>query len=209
MVLAMIDRKTHWQNIYQDKGSTDVSWYQQEPSLSLELIGDTGIHLADAIIDVGGGASLLVDHLLDLGYTSLAVLDISAVALNHAKARLANRSADIEWFEADITGFQAPHPFSLWHDRAVFHFLTEPQDRVEYVNVLSQSLIPGGHVIIAAFAIGGPEKCSGLDIVQYDAGKLSAELGESFRLVDQRKEVHLTPKNKAQLFQYFRFIHTS
>lgn len=204
----MIDRKSHWQNIYQDKGSTDVSWYQQEPSLSLELIGDTGIHLDDAIIDVGGGTSLLVDHLLDLGYTSLAVLDISAVALNHAKSRLVNRSAHIEWFEADITEFQAPHPFSLWHDRAVFHFLTEPQDRVKYVNVLSQSLIPGGHVIIAAFAIGGPEKCSGLDIVQYDAGKLSAELGASFRLVDQRKEVHLTPANKEQLFQYFRFSYT-
>jgi SAM-dependent methyltransferase len=204
----MIDRKAHWQKIYQDKGSTDVSWYQQEPSLSLELIGDTGIHLDDPVIDVGGGTSLLVDHLLDLGYANLAVLDISGVALNHAKARLAKRSTDIEWFEADITEFQSPHPFLLWHDRAVFHFLTEPQDRIKYVNALNQALLPGGHVIIAAFAIGGPEKCSGLDIVQYDAGKISAEMGESFRLVDQRAEVHLTPANKEQLFQYFRFIHT-
>ena len=154
----MIDRKAHWQKIYQDKGSTDVSWYQQEPSLSLELIGDTGIHLDDPVIDVGGGTSLLVDHLLDLGYANLAVLDISGVALNHAKARLAKRSTDIEWFEADITEFQSPHPFLLWHDRAVFHFLTEPQDRIKYVNALNQALLPGGHVIIAAFAIGGPEK---------------------------------------------------
>jgi SAM-dependent methyltransferase len=204
----MIDRKEHWQNIYLDKGSTNVSWYQKEPSLSLELIGDTGIHLDDAIIDVGGGTSLLVDRLLDLGYTSLAVLDISAVALDHAKARLAKRSTDVEWFEADITEFQTPHPFSLWHDRAVFHFLTEPQDRIKYVNVLRHSLTPGGHAIIASFAIGGPDKCSGLDIVQYDAGKISAELGESFRLVDQRTEVHLTPTNKEQLFQYFRFSYT-
>ena len=201
----MIDRKAHWQNIYQDKGSTDVSWYQQEPSLSLELIGDTGIHLGDAIIDVGGGTSLLVDHLLDRGYTSLAVLDISAVALNHAKSRLANRSAHIEWFEADITEFQAPHPFSLWHDRAVFHFLTEPQDRVKYVNVLSQSLRPGGHVIIAAFAIGGPEKCSGLPIVQYDATKITAELGDKFNLIEERFEEHLTPAGKVQKFSYFLF----
>lgn len=202
----MFDRKAHWQNVYQDKSSLDVSWYQKEPSLSLELIHSTQVARDEAIIDVGGGASVLVDHLCKERYTNLAVLDISENALASAKKRLGDLAKSVEWIESDITQFDAPHQFSLWHDRAVFHFLTDQPDRKSYVKAIKRALRPGGHLIIAAFAIGGPEKCSGLDIVQYDADKLIAELGEDFELVEERDETHITPANKEQKFMYFRFI---
>ena len=202
----MFDRKAHWQNVYQDKSSLDVSWYQKEPSLSLELIHSTQVARDEAIIDVGGGASVLVDCLCKEGYTSLAVLDISENALASSKKRLGDFAKNIEWFEADITQFDAPHKFSLWHDRAVFHFLTDQSDRKSYVKTVKRALRPGGHLIIAAFSIGGPEKCSGLEIVQYDSEKLKAELGDGFELVEERDETHITPANKEQKFMYFRFI---
>jgi SAM-dependent methyltransferase len=202
----MSDRKAHWQNIYRDKSPLDVSWYQKEPKLSLELIHHTGVQHDEAIIDVGGGASVLVDFLCKEGFTNLSVLDISENALASAKQRLGDAAKTIEWFEADITAFSPPHPFSIWHDRAVFHFLTEKSDRRKYVSTLKQALRPTGHLIIAAFAIGGPEKCSGLEIVQYDASKLKAELGEEFQLAEEKNEIHLTPANKEQKFRYFRFV---
>lgn len=202
----MFDRKTHWQNVYKEKAALDVSWYQKEPTLSLELIHRTGVLNDEAIIDVGGGASALVDYLSKEGFTNLSVLDISENALNNAKKRLGDSAERIEWFEADITEFKSPHQFSLWHDRAVFHFLTDKSDRKKYVKVLNQTLRPDGHLIIAAFAIGGLKKCSGLDIVQYDSMKLLAELGEDFELLEERVEVHITPANKKQEFVYFRFI---
>lgn len=199
----MIDRKVHWQNIYQDKSPLSVSWYQKEPTLSLELIHHTGLPKDEAIIDVGGGASVLVDYLCRDGYTNLSVLDISGNALASTRKRLADLGNNIEWFETDITEFSPPHQFSIWHDRAVFHFLTEKLDRQKYVRNLTQALPPGGHLIIAAFALGGPKKCSGLDIVQYDSSKLMHELGEEFELVEQREEIHITPANKQQKFIYF------
>lgn len=201
----MFDRKAHWQKIYQEKSPLDVSWYQKEPTLSLELIHNTQIASDEAIIDVGGGASILVDCLYQEGFTNLAVLDISETALSCAKQRLGDCAHNIEWYESDITEFHAPHPFSLWHDRAVFHFLTDPSDRKRYLKALNQALRPGGHLIIAAFAIGGPDKCSGLEIVQYDTEKLTAELGEGFELVEEKNEVHITPANKEQKFTYYRF----
>jgi len=201
-------RKEHWQNIYQDKSVTDVSWYQKEPSLSMALIQRCGLQQDDAIIDVGGGASVLVDFLKQAGFTRLTVLDISANALNSAKQRLGLQAKDISWIETDIMEFRPPHPYALWHDRAVFHFLLDASDRKKYATVLKQSLIPGGHVIIAAFDIGGPEKCSGLDIVQYDAEKLQAELGDDFKLFEQESELHITPANKEQKFMYFHFVRT-
>ena len=204
----MFDRKTHWDNVYQDKSSLDVSWYQKEPLLSLALIRSTQLAKDEPIIDVGGGASVLVDYLCREDFTNLAVLDISAKALSCAKKRLGDLAQNIEWYESDITQFDAPHPFSLWHDRAVFHFLTDEADRKAYVKTLKQALRPGGALIIAAFAIGGPEKCSGLDIVQYDSGKLKAELGDEFTLIETRDEVHITPANAEQKFLYFRFIRT-
>jgi len=205
----MFDRKKHWQHIYNEKTPLDVSWYQEEPALSLELIHRTGVLKEEPIIDVGGGASVLVDYLCKEGFTNLAVLDISGNALFSAKKRLGDSAGRIAWYEADITEFIPPHQFSLWHDRAVFHFLTDKPDREKYVEVLNLALRPGGHLIIAAFAIGGPEKCSGLEIVQYDSTKLREELGEGFELVEERNEVHITPANKKQEFVYFRFKKTN
>ena len=204
----MFDRKAHWQNVYRDKSALDVSWYQKQPELSLKLIDKAKLASDEAIIDVGGGASSLVDCLYRQGYTNLAVLDISANALASAKKRLGDSAKNIEWLEADITYFDAPHPFSLWHDRAVFHFLTEKTDRKKYLKVLKQALSSGGHVIIAAFAIGGPDKCSGLEIVQYDAEKLLAEFGKDFELIETKDEIHMTPANKEQRFNYFHLIKT-
>ena len=171
------------------------------------LVLRSGLEPGAAIIDVGGGASLLVDRLLARGYEKLAVLDISAKALAYAKHRLGERAAGIEWHEADVTAFNPAHTYALWHDRAVFHFLTESSDRRRYVTTLERSLQAGGHLIMAAFAIGGPERCSGLDIVQYDAGKIGAELGPAFELMEECSELHETPGGKTQQFSYFRFIY--
>ena len=202
----MIDTKAHWDGIYEKKSPLEVSWYQKEPSLSLELIRNSRVAKDEPIIDVGGGASVLVDRLAEKGFERLSVLDISGKALSGAKKRLGERARQIEWYEADITHFEAPHQFALWHDRAVFHFLTSAPEKKSYVKVLRGALIPGGSLIIAAFAIGGPQKCSGLDIVQYDAEKLMGELGKGFDLVEERSEVHITPAKKDQKFVYFRFV---
>jgi len=202
----MFDRKAHWQNIYQDKSALEVSWFQQEPVLSLAFIQDTKIAMHEAIIDVGGGASVLVDYLCKAGFSHLTVLDISENALLSAQQRLGDLANNISWLEADITQFKPPHPFSLWHDRAVFHFLTQPADRQQYVNILKQALRSGGQLVMAAFAIGGPQKCSGLQMVQYDAAKLSAELGSDFELINEKQELHITPANGEQAFAYFHFV---
>jgi len=152
---------------------------------------------------------VLVACLCNEGYTNIGVLDISKNALSYAQDRLEDKSKTIEWYEEDITTFDPSHKFSLWHDRAVFHFLTDKSDRNKYINVLKRTLEFNGHLIIAAFAIGGPTKCSGLDIVQYDAEKLITELGEVFELVEEKNEIHITPENREQQFKYFRFIHKS
>ena len=202
----MFDRKSHWESIYGDKDPVQVSWYQQKPVLSLQLIHNSSLALDAPVIDIGGGASELVDCLYDEGYSNLSVLDISKKALDYAKNRLGDKAAKIKWYEEDVTLFIASQKYSLWHDRAVFHFLTNKSDRVKYVDTIKSSLLSGGYVVIAAFALDGPEKCSGLDIVKYDADKLSAELGEGFKLLDQKNEIHLTPQNKEQKFVYFHFI---
>ena len=199
-----MNRKQHWESVYTDKSPLDVSWYQTEPRLSLELISATGARRDAPILDVGGGASVLVDRLLDAGYTQLSVLDISARALDHARRRLGPRATQVEWIEADITQFVPPRVFQVWHDRAVFHFLTDPGDRRRYIEALRQGLAVGGELVIAAFAIGGPLKCSNLDIVQYDAPKMTAELGAGFRLIEERSELHRTPAGKDQKFGYYR-----
>lgn len=207
--ISMSDRKRHWEDIYRDKASTDVSWYQKAPMLSLDLIRATGIAHDEPIIDVGGGASLLVDYLCKEGFNHLSVLDISGKALASTRERLGEPSRHVDWHESDITTFVAPQAYSLWHDRAVFHFLTDGADRKKYVEVLKRSLKPGGHLIIASFAVGGPEKCSGLHIVQYDVEKISRELGEGFQLQEVRDEIHMTPADKGQKFIYFRFTRQS
>ena len=200
------DKKKHWGNVYQGKSPLSVSWYQKDPKISLELIRSTQVESNEAIIDVGGGASVLVDNLIKESFTNLAVLDISESAIAIAKKRLGDSAKNIEWFESDITQFDAPKKFVLWHDRALFHFLTDPSDRGSYINVLDYALRPKGHLIIATFAIGGPEKCSGLEIVQYNSEKMICELGENFELIQERKETHITPANKKQNFIFFHFL---
>jgi SAM-dependent methyltransferase len=201
----MTDRKNHWEKVYRDKSPLEVSWFQENPALSLRLIEKTRIALDAPIIDVGGGASLLVDRLCEAGYSDIGVLDVSASALAHAKNRLADRTCAVSWYEADVTSFKPPKRFALWHDRAVFHFLTSGADRDSYVSVLKQALEPGGHLIMMAFAIDGPVKCSGLDIVQYDADKMKSTLGSGFELVETGHEMHITPVGNQQKFAYFRF----
>ncbi len=199
------DRRHHWQQVYQEKSPQEVSWYQREPTLSLSLIDQCKLNTSDAIIDVGGGSSPLSDYLYKLGYCHLSVLDISENALLSAQQRFPKSRDDIEWIESDIITFQPPHQYNLWHDRAVFHFLTEAADRKKYIDILTRALVPGSYLIIAAFAIGGPEKCSGLNVVQYDADKLQNELGDRFILIDEISEHHSTPNGDQQAFIYFRF----
>ena len=202
----MPDRKEHWERVYRDKLPGEVSWYQQEPSLSLQLISRLALAPDAPIIDIGGGASTLVDQLLDRGFTNISVLDVSTNALAHAKSRLELRAKLVNWYEQDVTLFEPPNRFALWHDRAVFHFLTRNADRDRYISILKKALEPGGHFIIMTFAIGGPLKCSGLDIVQYDANKMTELLGPDFELAETGKEVHETPAGGRQSFAYFRFI---
>jgi len=198
-------RKTHWEHVYSTKAPSEVSWYQTHPLVSLDLIAETGVGSDQPIIDVGGGASTIVDHLLEAGYRHLAVLDISGHALAQARARLGDRANRVEWIEADVTTFTAPHRFALWHDRAVFHFLTDAEDRRRYVRHMLEALEPEGHVIIATFGVDGPAKCSGLDVVRYDPPSLARELGDAFELVETRDETHTTPANKPQHFTFCRF----
>jgi len=201
----MSNTKHHWDGIYQNKSPLQQSWYQAEPRLSLRLIESTGLPYQAQIIDIGGGASKLVDRLLDKGYQNLSVLDISGRALNHARQRLAERSDRVRWIEEDVQGFCPDQTFDLWHDRAVFHFLTDKAARKKYLAVLDKALRPGGHLVIATFAIGGPKQCSGLEIVQFDAAKMVTELGNNYLFIEQQAECHLTPSGCEQLFKYFRF----
>lgn len=199
------NRREHWNRVYQSKAPENVSWYQRRPDLSLALIAASGVARDACIIDVGGGASVLVDHLLDLGYLRLAVLDLSGSALSASQSRLGTKAATVEWHEADVTSFVPPHRYALWHDRAVFHFLTAAEDRARYVATLRNSLEPNGAVVIATFAVDGPPKCSGLDVVRYDEQSIAAELGTGFQLLEVRRETHLTPWQAEQRFIYFRF----
>lgn len=200
------NRKDHWEQVYSQKKSTEVSWYQQHPERSLELIKATGADMSAHIIDIGGGASTLVDYMLDAGYQNLAVLDISHGAIEQARSRLGNRANKVIWIEQDITRFSSDQPYDVWHDRAVFHFLTDVNDRASYVRTMSRLLKPGSHAIIATFDLNGPEKCSGLDIVRYSPETISAVLGDSFQLVDTSTEEHVTPNGSLQSFVYCQFL---
>ncbi|MET0029376.1 MAG: class I SAM-dependent methyltransferase [Candidatus Thiodiazotropha sp.] len=202
----MLDPKQHWENIYRNRSPEEVSWYQANPQPSLALIKSSGVDPAAPIIDIGGGASRLIDQLLLNGYTDLSVLDISATALSHARQRLGKDSPRVEWIESDITRFEPQRGYALWHDRAVFHFLTGAADRERYAAALRQALPSGGQLILASFAIGGPTQCSGLDVVQYDSEKLLDALGAGFELIETHNDDHLTPARAIQAFQYFRLV---
>ncbi len=195
--------KEHWDNVYSTKSTDDVSWFQEHAEQSLRLIRGTGIPLTASIIDVGGGASTLVDDLLRNGYSSLTVLDLSAAALAAAQSRLGAQSSAVRWIEANIIDASLPiHAYDVWHDRAVFHFLTSPQDRHAYVETVLRAVKPGGHVIIATFAEDGPTQCSGLPVMRYSANELHAEFGAPFTLLSHEKEEHLTPFGTIQKFVY-------
>ena len=195
--------KDHWEHIYSSKAPNAVSWFQEHAKSSLQLIRETGVAPAAAIIDVGGGASILVDDLLENGYSNLTVLDLSSAALIAAQNRLDKRADLVAWMEADILKAELPaSKYDVWHDRAVFHFLTQPQERRAYVQTVLRAVKPGGHVIIATFAEDGPTQCSGLSVMRYSADELHAEFGSSFVLVDHRKEVHHTPFGTVQNFTY-------
>ena len=206
---AEMDRIAHWERIYSTKPPTEVSWYQPEPSLSLELIAAAGKGLDARVMDVGGGASVLVDRLLDRGCERVTVLDVSATALERAKARLGRRAERVSWLVGDVTELTVPEgAFDIWHDRALFHFLTEPGDRRKYAQAAVRALTPRGHVVIATFAIDGPPKCSGLDVARYSPATLQSELGPAFELRETRTEVHTTPRGVQQPFLYARFQRT-
>lgn len=199
------NRRDHWDNVYAQKTPLQVSWYQTHPSMSCELIASTGIDHSRKIIDVGGGASVLVDKLLDDGYNDVTVLDISSKAIHYAKERLGKQAEQAAWIVSDITEFEPPCTYDLWHDRAVFHFLTDAKDRQKYVATMKKALKAGGHVIIAAFALEGPPKCSGLNVKRYSEKKMAREFGQDFEFIKSAKESHLTPGGIKQEFIYCYF----
>jgi 2-polyprenyl-3-methyl-5-hydroxy-6-metoxy-1,4-benzoquinol methylase len=199
------DRKHHWNKVYTKKSPLEVSWYQPRPALSLELIESCGLDRDTAIIDVGAGTSTLVDELLQLGHSNLAVLDVSEAAIGHGKTRLGAQAEKVEWYVGDVTEFEAPHQFGLWHDRAVLHFLTDSDDRANYRRSMLGTVENGGHAVVATFSLEGPPRCSGLDVVRYSPETLSAELGPELELVTARDEAHETPTGATQAFTYCLF----
>ena len=201
-----MEHKSHWETIYTQKRPGEVSWYQPHLSVSLRLLMNAGLHPHSRMIDVGGGASTLVDDLLEQGIGDVTVLDISGRALAAARARLGEHATSVTWIEADITRAQLPTAsYDLWHDRAVFHFLTEAEDRRRYVATMRDALKPDGQAIVATFSLQGPPRCSGLEVVRYSAETLQAEVGDDFRLMEARDEEHRTPFNTMQKFLYCRF----
>jgi trans-aconitate methyltransferase len=195
-------RQSHWQKTYSDRGETGVSWFEQRPEVSLDLIARIGATAASSLIDIGGGASRLVDALLDAGWRSLAVLDISNAALDAARDRLGAMASQVDWIVADVTQWRPGRTYDIWHDRAAFHFLTDAADRAAYVERLTTAVKPGGHAIIATFAPDGPERCSGLPVMRYDSAMLAAAIGPAFRLVEERRHGHTTPWGSTQAFQF-------
>lgn len=195
--------RKHWDRVYTAKAPGTVSWYQPHLARSLELIARAAPDTSAAIIDVGGGESTLVDDLLSRGYGDVTVLDISETAIKVAKRRLGARAQEVTWLAADIAeATLAEHRYDVWHDRAVFHFLTEVRQRLAYVRQVKRAMKPQGHVIVATFAPEGPTQCSGLEVVRYDADALHDEFGPQFRLVEHATELHHTPSGTAQQFLY-------
>ena len=203
--MSVNEKKGHWEDIYTTRTADKLSWTQEHPSPSIEWIAEVIPDKKNAIIDVGAGISPLVDHLLNAGYVKPAVLDLSSKALSQAKKRLGDRSAEVEWIEADVTMFSGSRTFMLWHDRAVFHFLTEPESRKQYLISLQKNLAPNGYAIIATFSPTGPRQCSGLDVMQFDEKSLAAEMGSAFQLERSLQKKHTTPWGSNQDFVYCLF----
>lgn len=198
-----MDAQTHWEKIYTEKPPNAVSWYRPHLEASLELIERLAPHRSSSIVDVGGGESTLVDDLLARGYEDVTVLDISRTAIDANKKRLGEASERVHWLVADITQTELPSSrYDIWHDRAVFHFLTEASDRIAYVRQVARGVKRGGYTIVSTFGPEGPTKCSGLEVVRYDAESLHRELGVQFRLLGSSKEEHQTPFGTTQQFLY-------
>lgn len=199
----MNNPRDHWENVYQTKQPDAVSWFQEHATRSLEIIQSIDASRDAHIIDVGGGASTLVDDLLSDGFEHVSVLDLSASALEVARKRLGKTGDQVVWIAGDIRNVNLPeHAFEIWHDRAVFHFLTEPADRADYVRQVMRAVKPGGHVIVATFAPDGPEQCSGLPVVRYSPEQLHGEFGPAFELLEKASEEHKTPWGTMQHFVY-------
>ncbi|MGY2907343.1 class I SAM-dependent methyltransferase [Bradyrhizobium sp. URHC0002] len=203
------NRQAHWENVYTTKRETEVSWFQQSPAPSLDLIVQTGATSESAIIDIGGGASRLVDCLVEQGFEDVTVLDVSGAALAAAKSRLESHlgagAESVNWIIADATTWEPARVYDIWHDRAAFHFLTDANDRAAYIARLGRGLRIGGHAIIATFAPDGPEKCSGLPVARYDSASLGQTLGAAFWLVHTERHRHATPWGSGQAFQFSVF----
>ena len=194
--------REHWEQVYATKSEKTVSWYQPLLTKSLDLIRTAAPDRGSSIIDIGGGASTLVDSLLDAGYGDLTVMDISDVALNHSRARLGDRAKTVTWIAADITRWLPARTWDVWHDRAVFHFLTDSADQAHYISALQAASRPGSMAIVSTFAPDGPDRCSGLPVQRYSAASLAERIGSPFELVDQDAERHVTPGGAIQSFIY-------
>lgn len=202
--MAALDRQSHWEGVYTAKAETEVSWYEDTPELSLSLLREAGLTQEMSLIDIGGGASRLVDALVNSSQAHVSVLDLSAAALDTAKSRLPV-SARVKWIVSDVTVWTPDREYDLWHDRAAFHFLTSVADRQAYLDVLEHGLKVGGKAVIGTFALDGPEKCSGLPVARYDTEGLQAVLGTQFKLLATRRHQHTTPWGSIQKFQFSTF----
>ena len=199
-------RRAHWENVYETKGEREVSWFQESPAPSLDLIALTGATTSSAIVDIGGGASRLVDALLAEGHQDVTVLDLSAAALAAARERLGRDADRVKWIVADVTAWRPEARYDVWHDRAAFHFLNAPEEQAAYIERLRQGLKVGGYAIIGTFALDGPEKCSGLPVTRHSADTIGALLGSEFVLRDTRRHQHKTPWDSVQSFQFSTFL---
>lgn len=198
----MEDCKSHWEGIYTEKAVDEVGWYNPDFNVSMSLISEAFSGKSTRIIDIGGGASLFIDSLLERGYERVAVLDIAASALEQTRRRLGHKASVVQWIVADIRETSDVGTFDIWHDRAVFHFLVNAVDRRKYASLARKTVPIGGHVIISTFSLTGPDKCSGLDTCRYSSESLAVELGEGFELVKDLPEIHTTPRGKSQSFVY-------
>lgn len=198
-------KREHWEDVYRTKAADSVSWYQPTPEPSLRALDELQLPATTSLIDVGGGTSSLVDGLVGRGWSDLTVLDIAASAFEVAKARLQNKAARIAWVVADVTAWRPDRQYDVWHDRAVFHFLTEPEQRLAYRRALEAGTLPGSVMIVATFAPDGPERCSGLSVRRYDAAALAAEFSPAFTLERDWREEHMTPGGGRQSFQWCVF----
>jgi SAM-dependent methyltransferase len=199
-------RRAHWESVYESKGEREVSWFQENPAPSLDLIALAGATTLSAIVDIGGGASRLVDTLLTTGHQDVTVLDLSAAALAAAQERLGRDADRAKWIIADVTAWRPETRYDVWHDRAAFHFLNAPDEQAAYMEGLRQGLKVGGYAIIGTFALDGPEKCSGLPVTRHSADTIGALLGSGFALKDTRRHQHKTPWESVQSFQFSTFL---